>query len=62
MNKKIRDLENNLLDVLNNSDVPTEGKRVVLALLATRCEIMANEEIAQEIQQPIVEEGEMKDA
>jgi len=58
MNSEIRQLEDSLLNVLNESPVPIECKRVILALLATKCEIQANETIAME---SITEKGELKD-
>lgn len=58
MDRIIRQLENDLLDVLNKSIAPIEAKRVVLALLAKDCELKVNSILVQET---ITEEGEMKD-
>lgn len=58
MNHEIRELEDNLLAILNESPVPIECKRLILALLATKCEIQANNVIATE---SITEKGELKD-
>lgn len=58
MNREIRQLEDNLLEVLNNSPVPVECKRVILALLSTKCEIQANEIIRTEA---VTEKGDLED-
>ena len=57
MNKPIRELEDNLVAVLNASQVPYECKRVVLENLMIKCELKAVEEMANET---ITEKGEME--
>lgn len=56
MNKQIRELEDNLVAVLNTSQVPYECKRVVLENLMIKCELKAIEEMANE---KITEKGEL---
>lgn len=58
MNRQIRELEDNLVAVLNASQVPYECKRVVLDNLMMKCEIKAIEEMSKET---ITEKGEMED-
>ena len=65
MNSQIRQLENELIGVLNDSDVPIEVKRLVLLEVLSMAEKESNKTITLEMHQamkPIVEEGEMKDA
>lgn len=57
MNKPIKELEDNLVAVLNASQVPFECKRVVLENLMIKCELKAIEEMANET---ITEKGEME--
>lgn len=56
MNRQIRELEQNIVDILNVSQLPYECKRVVLENLMLKCEMEAIKDIAQE---PIVEKGEL---
>lgn len=56
MNKPIRELEDNLVAVLNASQVHFECKRVVLENLMMKCELKAIEEMANET---ITEKGEL---
>lgn len=56
MNKQIRELEDNLVAVINASQVPYECKRVVLENLMIKCELKAIEETANET---ITEKGEL---
>ena len=56
MNKPIKELEDNLVAVLNASQVPYECKRVVLENLMIKCELKAIEEMAHET---ITEKGEL---
>lgn len=63
MNLKIRRLEEDIVAILNDSDVPMEAKRLVVQNILNVVENNANEIIKQELsQQPITEYGEMKDA
>lgn len=56
MNKQIRELEDNLVAVINASQVPYECKRVVLENLMIKCELKAIEETATET---VTEKGEL---
>lgn len=56
MNKQIRELEDNLVAVINTSQVPYECKRVVLENLMIKCELKAIEEMATET---VTEKGEL---
>ena len=56
MNRQIKELEQNIVNVLNSSSLPYECKRVVLENLMLKCEMEALKEIAQE---SITEEGEL---
>lgn len=58
MNRQIRELEQNIVDILNVSQLPYECKRVVLENLMLKCEMEAIKEIAQE---PITEKGALED-
>jgi hypothetical protein len=62
MNLKIRKLEEDLISVLNNSDIPIEAKRLVVQNILNAIENKADKIIMQELSQPITEYGEMKDA
>lgn len=62
MNKEIRQLEDNLITVLNSSEIPIEAKRYVLLNVLNLVEKEANKAIYAEMNQPITEEGELKDA
>ena len=62
MNLKIRMLEENIVAILNDSDIPIEAKRLVLQNILNVVENNANEIIKRELSQPITEYGEMKDA
>jgi len=58
MNKPIKELEDNLVAVINASQVPFECKRVILENLMIKCELKAFEEMANET---ITEKGELED-
>ena len=62
MNLKIRKLEEDLISVLNSSDIPIEAKRLVVQNILNIIENKADKTIMQELSQPITEYGEMKDA
>ena len=60
MNHEIRELQNNLLQVLNASNAPIEAKRLLLCLLAKDSELKANAIIQEELaEQTITEKGEL---
>ena len=56
MNKQIRELEDNLVNTLNASQVPVECKRVILENLMMKCEIKSFESALSET---ITEKGEL---
>ena len=62
MNLKIRRLEDELVEILNASDVEIEVKRLILTDLLNLVELQSNKVILKELSQPITEYGEMKDA
>lgn len=62
MNREIRQLEDNLITVLNSSGIPIEAKRYVLLNVLNLVEKEANKAIYAEMNQSITEEGELKDA
>lgn len=62
MNKEIRQLEDNLISVLNDSIVPVEAKRFVVLDIVHLLEKEADKAIMAEIQQTIVEKGEVENA
>ena len=65
MNLQIRQLENELIGVLNGSDVPIEAKRLVLLEVLGMAEKEANRIITLEAKQSmetIVEEGDLEHA
>ena len=62
MNLKIRRLEEELLEILNASDVEIEVKRLILTDLLNLVESQSNKVILKELSQSITEYGEMKDA
>jgi len=64
MNLKIRQLEDNIVYLLNSSEVDMEVKRLILTDVLSMVEKQANKLILQESQlsEPITEMGEMKDA
>lgn len=45
MNQKIRNLENDLINILNASDVSTEVKRIILGKLEAKMTILSNDQI-----------------
>ena len=61
MNRKLRQLEDDLLLVLNSSDVPIEAKRYVVLAVLNTTEKEADKAILTELQ-TIVENGELEDA
>ena len=68
MNSKIRQLEDDLIAVLNASDVPIEAKRLVVGNLYHLTEKTADKAIAKEKYEelmqnaPIEEKGDLTDA
>jgi len=59
MDFEIRQLQENLLEILNASAAPIEAKRLLLALLAKDCELKANALMQQAQREAITEEGEL---
>ena len=62
MNKEIRQLETNLITVLNDSEIPIEAKKYVLLHVLNLVEKQANKAIYAEMNEPITEKGELEDA
>lgn len=58
MNRKIRKLEDDIISLLNGSDLPVEVKRIVLANTLSLVEKEADRAILSEIQATIESEGE----
>lgn len=61
-NLKIRQLEDNIVELLNLSDVEIEVKRLIIVNVLSLIEEEADKTIRLELSQPITEYGEMKDA
>lgn len=49
MNQKIRKLENDLMNVLNSSDLPEEVKRVILGKLEAQMTALSTQAIISEV-------------
>ena len=62
MNLEIRKLEDNLISVLNGSNIPIEAKRYVVLNVLHLVEKEADKAILAEKYETIKEEGELKDA
>lgn len=58
MNKRIRQLQDDLISLLNGSNLPVEVKRIVLANTLGLVEKEADRAILSEIQATIESEGE----
>lgn len=58
MNRKIRKLEDDIISLLNSSNLPVEVKRIVLANTLSLVEKEADRAILSEIQATIESEGE----
>lgn len=58
MNKEIRQLQDDLISLLNSSNLPVEVKRIVLANTLSLVEKEADRAILSEIQATIESEGE----
>lgn len=58
MNRKIRQLEDDIISLLNGSNLPVEVKRIVLTNTLTLVEKEADKAILSEIQATIESEGE----
>jgi hypothetical protein len=63
MNRKIRQLEDDVISVLNGSDCPIEAKRLVVANILNIIEKEADKAILSEIRdtQTIYDEGLLKE-
>ena len=51
MNKALRQLQENMVDLINSAKLPTEAKRLVVCEVLHKLEVQANMEIAYEIQE-----------
>lgn len=61
-NLEIRKLEDEIIRLLNVTDVPIEAKRLIIKDVLNIVEKEADKVIMVELSQPITEYGEMKDA
>lgn len=50
MNLAVRELQENMIEVINSAQLPTEVKRLVVCDILYKLEMQANKEIAYEIQ------------
>lgn len=50
MNLAVRELQENMIEVINSAKLPTEVKRLVVCDVLYKLEVQANKEIAYEIQ------------
>ena len=48
MNRKLRNLENELMKALNSSDLPAEVKRILLGKLEAQMTLISNQNILRE--------------
>ena len=62
MNREIRQLGDDLINVLNSSNVPVEAKRLVVLNIVSLLEKEADRAILAEIKETITERGEMENA
>lgn len=51
MNKELRIFQENMVDLINSAQLPTEAKRLVVCEVLHKLEVQANREIAYEIQE-----------
>lgn len=56
MNAELRRMQENLVELINSFNLPTEAKRLVVCDILVKLEIQANKEIAYEIEQSKGEE------
>lgn len=61
MNYKIRKLEDDIVALINASDVPIEAKRLILADIQTMIEKKSTQIIAAEIKMEVEQNGLCKD-
>lgn len=61
MNKAIRQLQDDLISLLNGSNLPIEVKRLILVDILALAEKEADKAILNELK-PITEEGEVENA
>ena len=50
MNAELRRLQENMVELLNDFNLPTEAKRLVVSDILHKLEVQANKEIMMEIQ------------
>lgn len=64
MNKKIRQLEDDLIKALNGSDIPIEAKRIVVLNVYNIVQRESDKAILLEIRnaEPVFEKGELDNA
>lgn len=63
MNQKIRNLENTIIGLINESELPVEVCRLVVSEVYNKLDKQASEVILQEMKsEPIEEKGDLEDA
>lgn len=63
MNLKIRNLENTIIGLINDSELPVEVCRLVVSEVYNKLDKQASEVILQEMKpEPIEEKGDLEDA
>ena len=63
MNQKIRNLENTIIGLINNSELPVEVCRLVVSEIYNKLDRSASEVILSEMKpEPIEEKGDLEDA
>lgn len=61
MNVEIRRLQENMVNLINSAQLPTEAKRLVVCEVLHKLEVQAEKDIVLELQQTIKEEKESKE-
>ena len=59
MNLTIRNLENQIIELINNAGLPIEVNRLVLSEVYGKVDKEATKVILEEMNQPVTEEGEL---
>lgn len=61
MNAELRRLGENMVNLINSAQLPTEAKRLVVCEVLHKLEVQAEKDIVLELQQTIKEEKESKE-
>lgn len=61
MNVELRRLQENMVNLINSAQLPTEAKRLVVCEVLHKLEVQAEKDIVLELQQTIKEEKESKE-